>query len=562
MKRTFGILIYLILLCCAAGTAQEKSFNFSHPLKPGSALTGNFGEIRLNHFHYGYDMSTGGKEGKEIFAIGNGHVSRIKVGTGGYGKVIYIDHPEGVTSVYAHLSDFAGSLADFIKKKQYEAESYEVEIFPGSEELKIKKGQLIGFSGNTGFSAGPHLHFEIRNTKSEKVLNPALYGFKIPDTVPPRLVRIALHPLIANGIAGEVNGKTSTQLYKIKPGKGHFLPDTKDTIAIKGPVGISMELFDQENRKAGKNGIRILRLYADGNLLFTFRMDSFAFDESRMANAQMDFSFYKSERKIFYKFYKESCNNFSGLSDSPGNGILHFLNPGIKEITAEAEDFSGNISRLICKIKVHKAEVKPGCCEEKFRCGETFSSSAAHFRIEIPSGTLMKNYPEFPYTMSSDTLRGNLGPVHKIFSPSIPALKSYTFALKIPENYTGDPSKLCGILYSGKLGSFVKGKVSNGWIEFTTGSFGDFALRTDTVPPQIKKAEIGNGKAVFSVSDNFSAIKEWKIKVDGKFVISSYEPKTGEIKTIEYPSGNNKTLEITLIDALGNSVSKKYPIPY
>ena len=223
------ILILLIILFSSNLTFSQDYIN---PLDFRLLLSGTFGELRGNHFHAGIDFKTKGVEGQNIYAIADGYISRIKVSSYGYGKALYINHPDGKTSVYAHLQKFSEKIDTIVKKEHYKREQFEINIFPKANSIQVKQGEIIALSGNSGSSQGAHLHFEIRDTKTEHPLDPLDYGFKVIDNISPILKEIKIF---------DIDNHDLSSTYKIsKKNKKYY---TQDTIYSNSKVGIGIYTY-------------------------------------------------------------------------------------------------------------------------------------------------------------------------------------------------------------------------------------------------------------------------------------------------------------------------------
>ncbi len=246
-------------------------------------LAGTFGELRSNHFHSGIDIKTQQRQGLPVYAISEGSVTRIKISRWGYGKAIYVAHPNGYTSVYAHLKKFSPEIEEYIKKVQYKKQSYEVEVFPDFGEVKVEKDNIIAYSGNTGGSSGPHLHFEIRNSVTEKPTNPLLYGLEVRDATNPILSQIFAYPLSKDAIVNQRNTKTQINFSKQKDGT--FLADKVTAI---GTIGLGFIGFDRQDMAANKNGIYAVQQLVNGQLYTEYDFETFSFGETRYINTLID----------------------------------------------------------------------------------------------------------------------------------------------------------------------------------------------------------------------------------------------------------------------------------
>ena len=309
MKKKIVVLGSFILFCFAQGQ-KKKDFppldsypkDFTNPLDITNYLAGNFGELRNNHFHSGLDIKTQQREGLNVYAVGDGYISRINISPTGYGNALYIDHPNGYTSVYAHLQKFNEEIEKYVRAYQYKNETFAVEIYPNKNELKITQKDLIALSGNSGGSGGPHLHFEIRDTKSEEPINPFLFGFDIPDTQKPSITGMYIYP-----INGQVNGKKSRM----------SIADGGVVNAI-GKIGFGIKTYDKHNGAQNNNGTYKIDIFVNEEQIYGFTASRLAFDETRAINSVCDFEDIQKNNSWVYQSHVQEGNPlrlFSNLKD-------------------------------------------------------------------------------------------------------------------------------------------------------------------------------------------------------------------------------------------------------
>jgi murein DD-endopeptidase MepM/ murein hydrolase activator NlpD len=334
----------LILLISIVSFSQEKypTNYFRSPLDIPIVFSGTFGELRSNHFHSGVDIKTQGKQGLKVYATAEGYVSRIKVSQYGFGKAIYITHPNGYTTVYAHLSKYADEIEKYVKSIQYKKEQYSTgNIFLKEGRFSIKKGEVIAFSGDTGGSGGPHLHYEIRSTKTEKIINPMLFGLQSEDTKPPTIQALMVYPLDTDA---RINQKNLQFRVPIKNnGNGEYIAER---ISASGNIGFGINVFDRLNKALNKNGIYSLEMLVNGQRFYYHDVETFSFSESKYINLLIDYKHYKKYKSRIQKTHKVAANKLSIYKNLINNGeitIQKGLNYIVKII---AKDFEGNRSSI------------------------------------------------------------------------------------------------------------------------------------------------------------------------------------------------------------------------
>ena len=285
----------LIFFFCGLHTFlfSQQNTEWVSPIEIPIKLSGTFGEFRSNHFHAGIDIRTEGKQGLKVKSVQNGWINRIRISTGGYGKALYIQHYDGTTSVYAHLKKFAPKIEAYIKEKQYEKESYSIQTFPKAEILKVKSGELIGYSGNTGGSTGPHLHFEVRNSNGQIPINPMDYPFKIKDSKRPQIQNFYLY----NGIDPESERKEYRLIRK------NDSVYTTAGIHLGGKVNVGLRLFDRQDLSYNKNGIYKVTVRLNGVPKFEYRMDKISFNDSKFINLLIDYKEYIQNKRRIQRFF-------------------------------------------------------------------------------------------------------------------------------------------------------------------------------------------------------------------------------------------------------------------
>lgn len=498
---------------------------FRSPLDIPLSLSGNFGEIRSNHFHSGIDLRTNGREGLNTYAIADGYVSRIKVSPYGYGKALYITHPNGYVSVYGHLSRYSKTIEEYVKKAQYQKESFEIELFPQKDELKVSKGEVIAYTGNTGSSGGPHLHFEIRDEKTEYIINPLAFGLKVADNVKPRIKSIAIYPLEENS---EVNGRNKSKIIKVHYSRGKHSISASELPVVSGPTGFAIETYDGENNSPGPNGVYQIELLVDDKKVYSHVFETFSFDQTRFVNAHIDYSGKHSSGHTLQRCFIVKNNQLNIYCDVNNRGVINFTDSAYHKIKYVLSDFYGNTT--ILEMKVKSKPPRPAKPVYLADCTKESNFTSTDLKANIPPNALYENF-EFKWRMSKDTLPGAIAPVHYVHEVDVPVHLPYTLSIKTKLIPYSLQSKALIVSLNGRK-SPEGGEYIDGWITAKVKSFGKFTVMLDTIAPTIKPVNIAPGKDMSNartiavkINDNLAGIKEYRATVDDKWILMEYEPK-------------------------------------
>lgn len=510
---------------------QYNATDLHPPMKIDMVLSGNFGELRSNHFHTGIDIKTNGQEGFNMYAILDGHVSRIKISPWGYGKAIYIDHPNGLTTVYAHCSKFPKKIEDFIEKAQYQLEKSAVDLYPGAQELPIKKGEVIAFSGNSGSSHGPHLHFEIRDTQTENPLNPLLFGFDIKDNIQPDVQGIYLYSLSSEGYEKEL----PENYYNAAGGNGKFTIQNNETILLspdffdeKGQLGIGLHAIDRLNGAGNKCGIYDVKVYQNGQLIHHQNMHRLSFMTNRFINAHMDPYAYHELRKNIQKQFISPLNMLPIYSDTL-NGRIE-LNGKVNQFKIEVQDAYGNTSFLNFKVELPKTGTlkKYPLSEDDFiNPRENTQIETEDYYIQIPYGTIYE-----PMQKNLKYILEDGVPLLTIGEEEPPVHQYYIIAFKIPEEWSAWKDKILITQDKGRYFGSEGGYVNDDFIETRTRSFGTFSIALDTSAPAIDGYDIDENTLLrkggvyrVKVNDNLSGTDDVDLYINNQWIPLNYLPK-------------------------------------
>lgn len=544
MKTLIFCLFLSVYVSCGA---FSQNFTVGNPLDITPAFSGNFGELRPNHFHAGIDLKTAGREGLEVMAVADGHVSRIRISPYGYGKVLYIDHPEGYTTVYAHLQRLSGTIAKYAREQQYLQQSFEIDIYPGKDDLPVRSGQLIAISGNTGGSGGPHLHFEVRETSTEVPRNPLVFGFPISDSKSPVIDAIGIAPITPQS---KINGSKKTVRFRTAGGT----IATNSTVQIEGGFGIEVSGYDSQDGSANRNGIYTLDLFLDDAHVSRFKADSIPFHQSRHLNALIDYEHYYKTGIRYTRLYRLPGNALENLFYK-NDGMLHPA-AGKHHIKVVASDYSGNAQTITFEVTVNPPTESEVSTTDMLYWDLPYAYDSEHFRLYFPKNTVYENTP----LIVNEFLDESPARI-EILRPELPVQEPFQIAIKLQNNTNAEHAMVMRTHKDGKPAAALNTKNDGDWLIAESKSFGSFAIHHDENPPEIRNINISNGLRWSSgqmklvVKDNLSGVHTYTALANDQWVLMEYEPKQ-DLLTIdvnELPSSTElQQLTIKISDLAGN----------
>lgn len=558
--------IFLFFIISIQLTAQSyiPQNYFIPPVDIEIYLSGTFAELRSDHFHSGMDIRTGEVEGLNIYAIADGYISRIKVAPGGYGKALYVTHPNGYVSVYGHLQKYNPELDQYVYDQQYLRESYGVDLYPKKDQFIVKQGEVIAISGNTGRSGGPHLHFEIRDEATQNILNPLLFGFKVADKTPPIINLVKIYP--ASDQATVNHKSIALEYFSEKKGHDYGLKNT-DTISISGSAYFGINTYDPFNNGNNKNGVYSLQLFIDSALVFKQTANKFSFEETRYINSLIDYKEFQQKRRQVQKSYIQPNNQLSIYNQVINNGIVEFEEGRLYHIWYLVNDIAGNEASLSFYVKGESSKTNPSIKKKPSEIqGELFtythrnSFKTNELVLEVP-GRALYDTIQFIYQVS-DSPKNTFSSLHHLHYNYVP-LHTWCNLSIWPDSLPlslHNKALIAQVNDDGKFES-AGGEWVDGFIKTRIRNFGNYCVIIDTVPPEITPVNIKNQKNIakqqtikIKITDELSGIKKYKGLLNNKWILLEYDVKNNLLiyHFDENLQKGSNIFKIKVVDKKGN----------
>jgi murein DD-endopeptidase MepM/ murein hydrolase activator NlpD len=530
LTRIFTYLLWLSSLSAFSQTETYPQNYFRPPLNLAPQASGSFGELRSNHFHSGTDYRTNQREGYPVYAVADGFVSRTRVQIGGGGNALYVDHPNGYTSVYMHLLKYNDEIASVVKNKQYSDQQFAVDFSPEKNLLPVKKGEIIAYAGNTGGSTGPHLHFELRDTRTEKTINPQLFGLLIPDNIPPIISGFTVYRL-GNAPFSE---NTPRENIAITGANGVYKLSTAKPILVNGNTGFGIIAIDPNSASANRNGIYSIELLLDGEPIFESILSSFYFHHSRAINSYIDYPTYILKSQRIQKSFVEPGNPLTIYQNLVNNGLVNVKDDQVHEMLYRVKDVKGNTSSIRFSVRFDptlavEQNLKQGTILFPYNQENEFKT--LDLKVSIPANSL---YSDLNFTYSTLPKPANgYSPIHAIHNRMIPLHSGYSLSIladDLPEHLQSKA------LIVDSRGRSQGGKYSDGYVSAKMSELGNFHIGVDTTPPVIRPINISENKVMtnikridFKISDNLSGIQSFNAYLNGQWILMEYDSKSASL---------------------------------
>ncbi len=554
MRHTLLLLVLFTTTSIAQSIYPQDYFR--SPLDTELILSGTFGELRNNHFHSGLDLKTKQREGLNIYATASGYISRIKISHFGYGKAIYITHPNGYVTVYGHLQRFSDKVEAYVKKQQYEKESFEIELFPDINDLLVTKGEIFAYSGNTGGSGGPHLHFEIRDNQ-ERPINPLLFGFKVQDKKKPIVKSVYAYPINEKS---HVNGSNLKQKLRLIPQQNG---DYKiEDLTAYGKIGFAINTIDQQDLAANKNGVYKIETFYNGAQNFTIDFKKFSFNETKHLNRLIDYTHYIDNKERLQKLFLDTNNPLSMYDTMIDEGYLTIFDTISNVYKVKIKDFEGNTTNVDINIK--GVDKLPNDITEDFtspyyvKSNEAMTFEEKNIKVEFPKETF---YDDFflDFKVSGDTL--------KLHENNIARKKYFTVSYDV-SSY--NPEDLKQVYIARLVGwndflSYSNTKRKEHTLFTRTKNLGTYCLARDTINPTITPLNFKDGQWLskyrylkVKIDDKDTGISNYRATINDQWILMEYDYKK---KTLIYDfndkvvTDTKNNLKIIVTDNVGNSTT-------
>jgi hypothetical protein len=537
--------LFVVLICFSS---NGQGYDFHNPIEGPLQLTATFGELRPNHFHMGIDVSTNKQVGKKLFTIESGYISRIKISPYGYGKAIYINHPQGITTVYAHCDHFTVDLENLIDSLHYSNEENELDLLLDSTVFPLKKGQHFAYSGNTGSSSGPHLHFEIRDTKSEVALNPLLFGFKIKDNTAPVIKSITIFCIdtmgykINNISQNVIVNKVGTDTYQLNP----IILNNQFNYS-DARIGLAIETLDKIDGTSRNFGIYSTLLQSGKDTLSYTVIDSISFDHTRYVNTHADYRQYKDYKRKSHNLY-HSISTPLQIYKFDKTGVLPFVN---QELNLKISDFNGNTIQLVIPLQILETETKSSKVnydEKYFLPEDSFIYETNWARLSFPSHLVYE--PELKHIQSNtNTKTINVGNKNTVIQTP------YKIEFNLDSTVTNKEKYYISI-----NNNYLASTISNYKISAESKSFGLIQLKSDYTKPIVYPINYKNdmttlttNKLVWKIKEETTTVVSYNVYFNNQWHPLVYNPKNQTVTCyLNSTMFGLQKIRLEVVDACGN----------
>lgn len=538
-------------------TAQELPQGcFRNPLDSPIGLSATFAEFRANHFHGGLDMRTGGAIGKPVYAAADGYVAKVSISPWGGGKILYIKHPNGYTTVYMHLDSYAGAIGKAVLKEQYAKQSYSITKLFEPDELPVKQGQVVAYSGNSGGSGGPHLHFEVRSGGLEDlhthatIYNPLRFGIPYTDNIKPVIRGLRVYPVSGKAVA----------------------VDKENSVTVGGPFYLGIYATDAAEGSTAKNGVDRVEVYLDGTLFFMYTTESVPVDSSRMDNAIIDYRHYADTRQAYLLTRALPGAEGPWFPVRTGDGIFRLKAGSTHRICVKVYDINDNCAERTLTVRMSEVGTQNDATSnlrpptsDLVKYDQPFSKFTDSYSVDMKALTL---YADDVMESSATDAAPRPAPVITVRPTinDIPPHQAYNLSIKPQTPFTVPPSKVTVVRLDGNRTVAYATANSAGWYTAQVRDFGRFTLAIDTVAPTVKPLNFSDGAPLKSrvlkvkIGDDLSGVESYNCHLNGEWILAEYDGKSATL--FIDPRGKMKqgtnTFTVEVTDGCGNRTSRSY----
>lgn len=536
---------------------------FRNPLGIPMQLSANFGELRPDHWHMGLDIRTDAKENYPVYASAEGYIAFVGIRPQSFGRFIIINHPNGLSSLYAHLNDFYPELENYVTVQQYKMESWAVELDFIQNQFPVAKGTFIANSGNSGGSRGPHLHFEIFNTQTQKRLNPLLFDFPIQDNVTPSLIKLAIY-----NRSKSVFTQAPLLFSLKKTDSGYIIPKKPVIKTGLDKISFAIQAYDKMTGSGSNNGIFAAKLYWDDEPQISFTLDSIDYDETVYMNAHIDYRYDFNGGAYLQHLSQLPGDNSPVYRQIKNDGVINLADTNVHFTSIDVKDIKGNTSQLNFFVQYDDSLSKGDIYQNrglKFLPNQVNAIEKDDFKMQLPAGCLYDTIPSLYYRNNSSSFY-SVSALHQVNDPSYPLHEDITVSIKpdktIPEEWK---DKLI-MQRAGKGSTIRKVQLQNGWVVAKFGDFGSYQVLADVTAPQIN--ELGKGDTInlsaansiiFTPTDNFGIVKKFRVELDSQWLrFTNDKSRNWVYKFDERCAYGVHQLTATATDLVGNTTTKTW----